>query len=187
MNPTTDTLRQTSERFAEALSSWTTTWMSALRSSSEAMMRGVAPSTGRDTRSASASASETCAAMPAFGEAVEPLRQQASSIFRNMVDLSAAGASELAALGGEQARFMARVSERGFDCVFGPQPARSSEALMATAQAIGSDLMENAAAVGDRLVRLSTRNVERTSQILSSKADGETCCGSTSCNGVASN
>jgi hypothetical protein len=169
--------------------------MSALRSSSEALigastgnlMRGVAPTAATAGSAPAPAETDACAAMPAFCAAVEPLRQQASSLFRSMVDLGAAGTGELAALGGEQARFMARVSERGFDCVFGPQPARSSEALMATAQAIGSDLMENAAAVGDRLVRLSTRNVERTTALFAAKGDRTSCCGGASRDGAAAN
>lgn len=185
-----DTFRQASERFTDAMNSWisacTSTWMGAWRHGADTMLR---PMASRGTGEAGNAAHQTDAARLGFGalpasfvEALTPLRRQTSAFLREMADLGASGSAELASLGGDQARFMARLADRGLDCAVGPQPARSPEAFMATAQSMSVDVAEHATTVAERLCRLGAASMERTSgswsRLLGQQlAAQQTCCG----------
>ena len=184
MTTSTDAARQPAAAFADAMNAWTRTWMGTWQQAADAMLRGAFPATGCE-----ASAQRSASGAPAFpfgmkglDEAFQPVRRQmtsqVSTLLRGMIDLTTANSATLTAIGGEQIHFAARPGERGGDCVRGAQPARTPEAFLATAQAMNSDLLENAAIVGERLAKLGTQGMERVSELLGATATAaKTCCG----------
>lgn len=186
----TDAARQPAAAFADAMNAWTRTWMGTWQQAADGMLRGTFPAMA----SPESSSQRGSAASPAFSfgmkaldEAFQPVRRQMASqmisqmsaMARGMVDLTTGNSAALAAIGGDQIRFAARLGERGADSIMGPQAARTPEALVATAQAMNSDLIENAALVGERLATLGTQGMERISELLGATVPAATksCCG----------
>lgn len=166
----TETMRQTADTFAKGFTSAMDAWMNAWRRTTDTMLRQGMPMgfTGADVNAAGTAARST------VDEMVAPMRRQVATAVQNMIDLATSNTAELAAVGADQARFMARVAERGVDCVFGPEPAKSPEAFAMTARSVVTDCMDNATAVGERMVRIGTQGVERVGEIL---GGAKSCCG----------
>lgn len=100
--------------------------------------------------------------------AVEQVRRRGAGMLNGGVDVMTSASGETASIFADQAKFMGRLMERSFDCLFGAHAARSPEALAATSRDIMTDFVDNAVASSERVVKLGTRNLESIHALLSS-------------------
>lgn len=91
--------------------------------------------------------------------AFDHARRQGAATLNGSVSAFTGTATEMAEIMSEQARFMGRLMERGYDCVVGMHAARSPEAVAATSRDMMTDCVENAVAVSERVVKLGARNL----------------------------